>query len=184
MIVTVEKKVGMSLYYLASCCEYRVVANQFGVHKSTVCRALHQFVRATNNILTPKHIRMPNEAEATDIARAFEHASHIPNIIGAIDGTHIPMLPPTVGYRGYEWWFIIIGDPAYPLLSWLVKGYTGTGLTPNEDSFNAHMNTARVTVEIAFGRLKARWRCLLKRLDIDHSFVPHAIATCCTLHNI
>lgn len=39
-------------------------------------------------------------------------------------------------------------------------------------------------MEIAFGRLKARWRCLLKRIDVHHSFVPQIVATCCTLHNI
>lgn len=65
-----------------------------------------------------------------------------------------------------------------------MKGYSGTNLTEHEDSFNAYMNSARVCVEIAFGRLKARWRCLLKRIDIHHSLVPFMVATCCTLHNI
>lgn len=55
---------------------------------------------------------------------------------------------------------MIIGDPAYPLLPWLMKNFTGANLKPEEDSFNAYMNSARVSVEIAFGRLKARWRRL------------------------
>jgi hypothetical protein len=60
-----------------------------------------------------------------------------------------------------------MGDPAYPLLPRLIKGYTETArLSPEEESFNVHLSSSRVCVEIAFGRLKARWRCLLKRLDV------------------
>lgn len=41
-----------------------------------------------------------------------------------------------------------------------------------------------MSVECAFGRLKGRWRCLAKRLDVDIASVPNIIITCCTLHNI
>ena len=39
-------------------------------------------------------------------------------------------------------------------------------------------------VEHADGRLKGRWRCLLKRLDVNFADVPNVIAACCTLYNI
>lgn len=41
-----------------------------------------------------------------------------------------------------------------------------------------------MAVEIAFGRLKGRWRILLKRLDMKTQNVPLAVGACCTLHNI
>lgn len=88
-----------------------------------------------------------------------------------IDGTEIP--------------FLIMGDPAYPLLPWLMKGFTKHNLlTPFEDSFNAYLNSGRVVIEIAFGRLKARWRRISKRVDCHYTFVPHIVSACCVLHNI
>ena len=39
------------------------------------------------------------------------------------------------------------------------------------------LSNARVVVEHAYGRLKGRWQCLLKRNNIS-------VATCCVLHNI
>ena len=39
-------------------------------------------------------------------------------------------------------------------------------------------------VENAFGRLKARWRRVLKRNDMNTDNIPHVIAATCVLHNI
>lgn len=79
--------------------------------------------------------------------------------------------------------FMIVGDPAYPLLPWLIKGYTGFGLSAEEESFNVHLSSARITVEQGFGRLKARWRILQKQMDCNYEFSAEVIAACCTLHN-
>ena len=39
-------------------------------------------------------------------------------------------------------------------------------------------------MEIAFGRLKGHWRCLLKRNDTIIEDLPTVISACCVLHNI
>lgn len=78
---------------------------------------------------------------------------------------------------------MIVGDAAYPLLPWLLKPFVGN-LTEDEESFNCYISTARIVVENAFGRLKGRWRCLLKRFDVQYSFVPEVALACCILHNI
>ncbi|XP_071581132.1 uncharacterized protein, partial [Temnothorax nylanderi] len=196
---------------------------------------------ATSN--APDFLRMPNEVEASEIASRFERISHIPQIIGCIDGSHIPILAPSEGYRDYvnrKGWpsfnlqavvddkcrfidicirhpgntydaavfkdsnlyrnvkniipqntrninglevpYFIVGDPAYPLLPWVMKGYPGT-VTAEQESFNVYLNSARVAIEMAFGRLKGRWRILLKRIDVNYLFVPNITSACCILQN-
>ena len=39
-------------------------------------------------------------------------------------------------------------------------------------------------MENAFGRLKGRWRWLLKRLDFKLENVPHVVSSCVVLHNM
>lgn len=65
-----------------------------------------------------------------------------------------------------------------------MKDYPGRGLSKEKDLFNKTLNSARVKVEMAFGRLKGRWRLLLKRSDIDYTFMPQVIVACCVLHNM
>jgi len=99
--LSVEEKVAITLYYLASCCEYRVVANIFGVHKTSIWRCLYDTVDAINKIFLPKFIKMSHINECEMISAAYETHTNVPQIIGAIDGTHIPILPPAEGYKDY-----------------------------------------------------------------------------------
>ena len=79
---------------------------------------------------------------------------------------------------------VILGDPACPLLPWLMKPYPGVGLSAKQRKFNTHLSRARVVVECAFGMLKGRWRCLLKRNDVNVEFMSTLVTACCVLHNI
>ncbi|XP_039953242.1 protein ALP1-like [Bactrocera tryoni] len=188
-------------------------------------------------------IKFPKLEEALIIANEFEKKSCIPNIIGAIDGTHVPVLPPSDGFLDFinrKGWpsivmqgvvdnnylftdvsvklpgsthdatvfkesglfknsstripiytklvnnietpLFLVGDPAYPLLPWLMKPFIGN-LNAEEESFNCHLSSARIVVENAFGRLKGRWRCIAKRIDVDPAFVPQVVLACAILHN-
>lgn len=61
---------------------------------------------------------------------------------------------------------------------------TGGALTAAQQRFNYRLSKARVIIERAFGKLKSRWRCLLKQLEESTERVPQTIITCCILHNI
>ena len=76
---------------------------------------------------------------------------------------------------------LLVGDPAYPLLPWVMKPFSDTGqLSRQQIQFNYRLSRARNVVENAFGRMKARWRCLLKRNDCDLDLVQLQVAACCT----
>uniref|UniRef100_A0A9J8B1E5 C2H2-type domain-containing protein n=1 Tax=Cyprinus carpio carpio TaxID=630221 RepID=A0A9J8B1E5_CYPCA len=79
----------------------------------------------------------------------------------------------------------LIGDAAYPLKNWLMKGFTNHhALTPQQRLYNYRLSSARMVIENAFGRLKGRWRCLLKRNDVNTALMSDVVAACCVLHNI
>ena len=79
----------------------------------------------------------------------------------------------------------IIGDSAYPIQTWLMKPFSdNTALSPQQKYFNYRLSHSRIVVENAFGRLKARWRRLVKKNDMITENVPIVIITCCILHNL
>jgi len=67
--------------------------------------------------------------------------------------------------------YLLVGDSAYPMLPWLMK-------------YNYRVSRGRIVVENAFGRLKGRWRRLMKRNDMLVENVPTIIAAACVLHKI
>ena len=78
----------------------------------------------------------------------------------------------------------MLGYRAYPLSAWMMKPYAySPNLTRAEKRFNKKLSSARVSLERAFGLLKARWRCLLKRLDDQIENISEVIIPCFALNN-
>ncbi|XP_070406843.1 uncharacterized protein [Nothobranchius furzeri] len=91
----------------------------------------------------------------------------------------------TKNIEGINVGFYVLGDSAYPLQNWLLKPFSDNGrLTAEQQAYNRKTSRARVVVENAFGRLKGRWRCLLKRNDSDVELLKYMVLTCCVLYNI
>ena len=99
------------------------------------------------------------------------------------DGTLFPDWKESI--CGEEIPLLVLGDPAYPLLSWLMKAFTNNGsLSCQQKTINYRLSKAQVIVEHAYGRLKGRWRCLLKRNDILIRDLPKLVTACCVIHNV
>ncbi|XP_048365842.1 putative nuclease HARBI1 isoform X1 [Sphaerodactylus townsendi] len=78
---------------------------------------------------------------------------------------------------------LVLGDGAFPMRKWLVTSYKPVH-NARERQFNRRLSRARCTIERAFGRLKARWRCLLSPLQIKLDSVSTLVGACVVLHNI
>ncbi|KAL9977378.1 hypothetical protein ACROYT_G014771 [Oculina patagonica] len=77
----------------------------------------------------------------------------------------------------------LLSDPAYPLLPYCKKAFP-SALNNEQVIFNNMLRSARNPIEFAFGRLKARWQILNKRIDMGLKFVPNIVHACFVLHNI
>ncbi|KAM9376236.1 putative nuclease HARBI1 [Pholidichthys leucotaenia] len=79
----------------------------------------------------------------------------------------------------------LIGDTSFPLRPWLMKGYGDDHrLSHEQRRFTYALSAARSVVDGAFARLKGRWRCLLRKVDLRVSVAPKVVAACCVLHNV
>lgn len=243
-----RKRVAIALWKLATGSEYRTISHLFGVGLSTVFNCVQHFCDTAIKVLLQKHIITPDCDKLKEMSTYCQRRWRMPQCVGAIDGSHIPIIAPEeyprdyfnrkgwhsivlqavvdgkgifwdvcVGYAGsvhdarvlrqsHLWDMVndqellghnkvniagvnighyLIGDPAYPIQPWLMKPYADTGrLTPQQQIYNYRVSSARSVVETAFGRLKGRWRCLLKRNDCKVELCKKMTLTCCVLHNI
>lgn len=99
--VSVELRVAVTLWRLATNSEIRTVSHLFGVGESSVCVFTKEVVTAINEILAPQYLHTPSAAEMQDIVRGFREKWNFPQCAGAVDGTHIPILAPSFNPADY-----------------------------------------------------------------------------------
>jgi hypothetical protein len=220
--IPTDQRVALTLWFLATGADYRTVGHLFGVSKSTVCVVTKQVCSAIVKRLLPEYVKLPTGEALTDreVVEGFKIEHGFPQCVGAVDGTHIPIISPqecpadyynrkgwhsiilqgVVDHKGrfidvYAGWpgrvhdarvfansslyqrgqsntlfpdrkesiagqeipLVLLGDPAYPLLQWLMKAFPNNGrLSQQQKTFNYSLSKARVVVEHSYGRLKGR----------------------------
>ena len=234
---------------MATPAEYRTVAHLFEVARSTVCETVHETCQAIVTVLREKYVRFPSSDSLDAIVDGFQTKWGVPQCVGAVDGSHIPIYGPkenhtdyynrkgyysivlqglvdhrycfldvyigwpgsvhdarvfahsslysqlskgellphnkTITYNRTDIPLFILGDSAYPLETWLIKPFSqNAAATPQQRNYNYRISRARIVVENAYGRLKARWRRLLKRNDMHLNNIPVVVTVACVLHNI
>ena len=218
--IPLAKRVGMALRRLGTGNSYRTTEITFGQGRSTVIKICENFMEA---LIRRKNefIRFPEDTrDVAHAMRKMENVAGLPNVVGAIDGSHISIKAPHVNHEDYfnrqqnysmnlhgvvdaDGKFIdvstgwpgsihdarvlrlstlyrraendlilnepvrhinrvtvrplLIGDSAYPLLTWLVGPYPQSrNLSGEHCKFNKILNKTRVIVERAYGKLKSR----------------------------
>ena len=247
-VLSVQKQLGITLYYLKDQGSLMMTANAFGVALCTASVIVRKVCDVLVNILGPTYIKLPaTEDEMREQVKHMENKYGFPQAFGCVDGTHIPIMQPlenphdyfsykmkyTLNVQGTCNWrglfmdvdvrwpgsvhdgrvfansrinkllkeeklpmmykellpghdkvpVTLLGDPAYPLLPYCMKEFP-SALNNEQVIFNNMLRSARNPIECAFGRLKARWQILSKRIDMGLKFVPNIVYACFVLHNI
>ena len=99
--MSVQKRVAVTLWVLATQCEYRSVGHMFGLPRCTVCRIVHNTCRAIVKVLLPKYVRFPVGDGLKNTVQDFLDKWGIPQCAGSIDGSHIPVRPPAMSHTDY-----------------------------------------------------------------------------------
>lgn len=79
--------------------------------------------------------------------------------------------------------FVIVGDEAFPLKSYLMKPYPSRNLDQNKRIFNYRLSRARRIVENVFGILTCRFGVFKQAIPLEPEKVERIVLACCALHN-
>ncbi|XP_046862305.1 putative nuclease HARBI1 [Xenia sp. Carnegie-2017] len=165
-----------------------------------VCKVIY-------NVLKKDFLQPPTtHAQWKQLAEKFSDLWQFPHAVGAIDGKHINIkAPPNTGseYFNYKKYSSIVllaiadakarfvsfdlgapgSDEAFALNVNLMKPYPHRSAMGDEKVFNYRLSRARRIFENAFGILCARFRVLLKTLQLNVENVIEVVRACLALHN-
>jgi len=109
--IPVEKRVALMLWFLATGADYRTIGHLFGVAKSTVCVIRKEVCSCIVSRLLPQYIKMPQGNSLKAVIDGFCKDHGFPQCVGAIDGTHIPIVSTdqcSADYYNRKGWHSII----------------------------------------------------------------------------
>ncbi|KAG6469502.1 protein ALP1-like [Zingiber officinale] len=99
--IPVRQRVAVCVWRLATGEPLRLVSRRFGLGISTCHKLVLEVCTAIRNVLMPRSLLWPAPAAAAVSSARFEALSGIPNVVGAMYTTHIPVIAPKVGVAAY-----------------------------------------------------------------------------------
>ncbi|XP_054168246.1 putative nuclease HARBI1 [Oppia nitens] len=195
-----------ALRFFAQGAFFRATGDTIGISTKSMSLVVHNVAEGLAKRFRD-YIKFPETNELREIKQGFYSLNGFPGIIGAIDGTHIPILAPPgevepsyVNRKGFHsinvqltplsdqvpdigW---LLGDSGYPLEPHLMTPFTNP-TTPSQVNYNLAHTKTRNVVERAFGVLKMRFRCLdwtAGKMMFRPKRAVNVIIACFVLHNI
>ena len=99
--ISVQARVAITLWRLATNNEYRTLSELFGVRRSTVGEIMLETYKVIANRLLPKYVQVPNNGILRGIVDGFGLRWGFPQTVGGIDGTHLPFIKPVHSAADY-----------------------------------------------------------------------------------
>ena len=91
----------VTLWKLATNVEYRTLSELFGLGRSTVGEIVIETCDAIAMHLLPQYVFIPQGDKLREIVEEFETYWGFPQAVGAIDGSHIPIIRPDESASDY-----------------------------------------------------------------------------------
>ena len=91
----------VTLWKLATNVEYRTLSELFGLGRSTVGEIVIETCDAIAAHLLPQYVFIPQGDKLREIVEGFETYWGFPQAVGAIDGSHIPIIRPDESASDY-----------------------------------------------------------------------------------
>ncbi|KAH6790834.1 nuclease [Perilla frutescens var. frutescens] len=99
--VPVRQRVAVCVWRLATGEPLRLVSKKFGLGISTCHKLVLEVCSAIRNVLMPKFLRWPEDDGLRRFKAEFEAISGIPNVVGSMYTTHIPIIAPKNSVAAY-----------------------------------------------------------------------------------
>lgn len=99
--ISVETRIAVSLCRLGTGNGLLLVGEVFGIANSTASCIVREFCKVVRKHLLKVLVQFPSEVQFRVLVAEFQALHGIPYIVGAIDGSHIPILAPLIGGEDY-----------------------------------------------------------------------------------